>query len=285
MAGEWAIDIGKKVLNGASGTIPKAYLYIRDITDLIDYKEADSNKAQYASALNDAMKIITDLRKDIDGKKIKVLETKGLAGRTGQKTANNGYFKVEVQYNPSSIVMMTEAGKTQRTMGGDMGGANGNQIMQVINPVATTMSFQLILDDVNVFDAFGSSGVNLSVGGAAAMIQASKHEGDYSVQPFVDGLLSLLLLSETRQVIFAWDNMVFRGELTSVSARYTMFNKYGNPVRAVCDLRIRQGDEYAGDEVVWGKAFDTAFGDNPLKDETIGEEDQSFLDQFLNLNL
>lgn len=147
-----------------------------------------------------------------------------------------------------------------------MGAEGANQIVQVIQPVATTMSFQLIFDKVNPQDAFMLQNMNVTAGNAvsaAADIYTKAKGRAYSVQSQVDGIMSLLTQSEARQVIFYWANMCFRGELVSVNSRYTMFNKDGDPIRGVVDIAIRQGDEaaFGYDENYWNRAFDKAFGE------------------------
>ena len=76
----------------------------------------------------------------------------------------------------------------------------------------------------------------------------------------MEGILSLLTMDATRQVIFYWAKMSFRGELTGVQARYTMFNKSGDPIRAVVSLSIRQGEqEMLYDSGYWEKAYENLF--------------------------
>ena len=109
------------------------------------------------------------------------------------------------------------------------------------------------------------------------------------MQKQIDGLMALLTQDATRQVIFFWARMCFRGELTSVSTRYTMFNKDGNPIRGVVELSIRQGNEkeFAYDETYWDKAFTKAFGDAGENLES-GMKDKftrAANNNFLNLNL
>ena len=275
-----AVDsVGKAVkdpLDSASGNIPKACLYVREISDETRLKsEAESLKA----AVADAWSIISDLKRGGEGDAV-----------------SNHYRKLTVQYNPASISFRTTAGKSVRPMGGDAGGANANQIVQVINPVATEMSCQIILDDMNVFDAFLADGIVLSTGGALSAAKAignsaledeSNQEAikGYSVQAAAEALLSILLLSETRQVLFTWGSMYFRGELTNTNVRFTMFNPQGNPIRAEVNLTIRQGDEFDADERYWTDAFDKVFSADVSSDLETDREEASWYEQILNLKL
>ncbi len=258
-------------LNYVSGNIPKACLYVRDITE--KSLGTEQNQAQsLIEAVREGWEVIKSLQD----------------GGTGNLSANH-YRKLEVQYNPSSLTLKTAAGKSVRPMGGDMGGANANQIVQVINPVATELCCEIIIDDMNVFDAFAADGVNvLTAGGISSMTQAIKKRKDeksYSVQDAAEALLALVLTTETRQVIFAWSTMFFRGEVTNTNVRFTMFNKRGNPIRAVIELTIRQGDEFEADEKLWEKAFDKAFGDDHSEDMMNESEEANWYEQILNIRL
>lgn len=180
--------------------------------------------------------------------------------------ANSGYLALEVQYNPNTIYLETQAGKQVQYSGGSLGNGSNNQIMQIVQPVATTMSFQLVFDDMNPQDAFMLENLAPTAGNLISGVSdaVKKKKGGYSVQTQLDGLMSLLTQDVTRQVIFYWARMCFRGELISVNNRYTMFNKDGNPIRGVAELSIRQGNEeqYKYDERYWEEAFDRAFEDS-----------------------
>ena len=54
--------------------------------------------------------------------------------------------------------------------------------------------------------------------------------------------MSLVMQEAGRQVVFAWGDMSFGGELESVSASYTMFRGNGAPIRANASLSIRQAE-------------------------------------------
>ncbi len=214
---------------------------------------------------------------------------RSLTGKAGTM-AGSGYLALEVQYNPSSIHMDTQAGKQVQYSGGDLGNGSANQITQIIQPVSTTMGFQLVFDDMNPQDAFllentAPTAGNLISGAADA---ARKVKGAYSVQAQMDGLMSLLTLNVTRQVVFYWAKMCFRGELVSVNSRYTMFNKDGNPIRGVADLAICQGgEEFGYEETYWEEAFTRAFGDS-LEDKVtgkVGKAAKAMQNHLLNIHL
>jgi len=84
----------------------------------------------------------------------------------------------------------------------------------------------------------------------------------HSIKAQVEGLIAMLLHEKTRRVVFFWSQMFFHGEVESVDATYTMFNKLGDPIKANVNLTIRQaasGDEYKSDEEYWDKAYKQVF--------------------------
>lgn len=178
------------------------------------------------------------------------------AGETAKVTG--GYNMIEVQYNPKSLSLRTTGGPNV-TISAGMGNAAENQITQTNLEVETLLRCELVFTDVKIMDAFmmeGKTSLNLQTG-----VEIAKGLGKHSVQRQVDGFLSLLAQCYTRQVIFAWGQTVFRGELTSVSANYKMFNRKGNPIMATVGITIRQGSEvqYGYDEGYWRKMFEKVF--------------------------
>lgn len=175
--------------------------------------------------------------------------------------AQNGYLAMEVQYNPSSLSFDTEAGMQVRPMGGNAGAGANQQLMRDNAPAATTLRVQLIFDDVNPADAFTLQNNALFTPTVGNVINSIGNLAKtHSVQAQIDGIMSLLTLAQTRQVIFAWSKLCFRGELFNVSSRYTMFNKHGNPVRGVVEMSIRQQSNISSaDDQYWDEAFEMTF--------------------------
>lgn len=240
-----------------TGNIPKAILCVRDMMG--DDSVEDDAKA--AARLQEKLLEETrDALKRGTGDRTLASQTFGSLIEGG-KMGGSGYLAMEVQYNPSSIHMETRAGVVDYS-GGNLGGQSINQLAQDDQPVATIMSFQLIFDDMNPSDAFVLENLApTTVGNTVSLVGSGvkkKIDGGYSVQKQVDGLIALLTQTETRHVIFFWAKMCFRGILTDVNTRYTMFNKDGNPIRGVVELSIRQDaeDEFGH----WDKAFTKAFG-------------------------
>lgn len=256
-------SIAENLVNSLSGNVPKAILCVRNIKTLEQITSRDGAEERLRKK-RDNMKDTLDAAKDLQDAFMKATED-ALSGTVSSKTRKNllgqdqAYLAMEVQYNPSSIQMQTATGSQLDYSGGSMGNMANNMIIQNIVPTSTTMNVQLIFDEVNMYDAFMVNNVNSPVG---AIAQAAKYavEKEHSVQHQIEGILSLLTMDVTRQVVFYWSKMCFRGELTAVQANYTMFNKSGNPIRGVVNLSIRQGEQAElFESSYWGKAYENLF--------------------------
>ena len=256
-------SIVENLANSAMGTVPKAILCVRNVDHLKKIMSSDSSAESLAKA-KDNMSNTLNVSEALDSALMDrtrgaLSGTLSSADKNALMGAGKEYLALEVQYNPSSIHMQTVTGSQLDYCGGSMGNKANNMIVQNTVPTSTTMTVQLIFDDVNMFDAFMVNNINSPVGATA---QAVKYfvSGKHTVQPQVEGILSLLTMDATRQVIFYWAKMSFRGELTGVQARYTMFNKSGDPIRAVVSLSIRQGEqEMLYDSGYWEKAYENLF--------------------------
>lgn len=197
------------------------------------------------------------------GKVTKQMDIKADASKAKMTSAQinaamlaKGFIPVQVQYNPSSITMNSVGGniKNFETMGNE----KLNSMTSTDKQTSTYLSVDLIYEDINVADAFGSQSLDTK-----AFKEDDEFSDVYSVKKPVEGLLSLMMEKETRQVIFVWNNMFFHGVMTSVSVNFTMFNKIGMPIKAKVSLQIQQSntdESFASDRQYWDSAFDTAFG-------------------------
>lgn len=205
------------------------------------------------------------------GKVTKQMDIKADASKAKMTSAQinaamlaKGFIPVQVQYNPSSITMNSVGGniKNFETMGNE----KLNSMTSTDKQTSTYLSVDLIYEDINVADAFGSQSLDTKGpewGDKKAFKEDDEFSDVYSVKKPVEGLLSLMMEKETRQVIFVWNNMFFHGVMTSVSVNFTMFNKIGMPIKAKVSLQIQQSntdESFASDRQYWDSAFDTAFG-------------------------
>ena len=166
------------------------------------------------------------------------------------------YHILQVKYNPTRISFSSRAGSFIYP---GPGGQATNDIAQVIVPTETYMSFEILFDaenhqDAFMFDKFTNLSAGALVSDVAGIVKNVK-DGGYSVKKEVEAMIGMLTQSETRHVIFYWSDMRFEGDVTALSAKYTMFNPSGNPIRAVVSLTIQEAEE-SGDTSYWDTAFD-----------------------------
>lgn len=185
------------------------------------------------------------------------------------------YNKVGVQYNPKTLTI-TGLGGISRSYGQGFGAGAENQITQIDNKTSITLSCELVFTNVNVSDAFMTEDLmNLNIESAASNVMniADRAMGKSpSVQPMVDGFISVVTTNYTRWIIFAWGSTVFRGELTRVDCNYKMFNKRGDPIIATVNISIRQGfDENKTLEDHWRTQFEAVFKGKDPAQEIAGE--------------
>lgn len=282
----------QNALSSLTGNVPKAILCVRK-PPVTGSSTTMKQVAEDTASLQKSLLKSTEeqLNGLTAGNKI-ASQTFGSLTGTGGALAGSNYLALEVQYNPSSIYMDTQAGSQVQYSGGALGNGSNNQIIQSTQPASTTMSFQLIFDDMNPSDAFMLENTAPTVGNAVSGVSSLAKKaggGGYSVQAQMDGLIALLASDVTRQVIFFWAKMCFRGEVVSASSRYTMFNKDGNPIRGVVDLSIRQGDgpDFEYETLYWDQAFTNIFGDAMTDMASGGTSTFSKLtnNNILNLNL
>lgn len=183
------------------------------------------------------------------------------------------YIPVKIQFNPSSISFSGRGGRIRRE---SVGGFGENQFQQFDSPVETVLGMQLILDDTNNKDAFMMDAELpllseiTSVGGLVQRMEqgvSALRGKEYSVQDATELFVAAMTQYYTRMVGFAWNKMIFWGELVGVSVQYTMFNKTGAPIRATVDLEIRQDKAVTGQkayatEEQWETTFNNLFKEN-----------------------
>ena len=171
------------------------------------------------------------------------------------------FVKFRVQYNPATIRLYSVNGKVQSRKD-----ESGIDKLDVYNfSGKSKLSFDLIFDDCDNMNAFGLNEIaNANVTtGINKGLSALQHGGlNYSVRKKMDAIMSLLSSSATQQVVFFWANMAFRGTITDVGNKFTMFNPAGNPIRGEMHLEITQdkkSTELAYDESYWDNSFEKCF--------------------------
>ena len=259
------MDILKDAASSITGSINKAMLFV---------KKNNTSNGISNSELRDKL-----LRGGLKSNPAKTL--KEATSRAGSSKPD-GYHVLQVKYNPSSIKYKSRSSNFAQSGPGGMG---VNQITQSASPSETTMTVELVFDDVNIQDAFMWEKFGLTAGGAVssvAGIAKQINKDGYSVQAQVEGLIALITQSEARSVVFYWSEMAFAGVVASVDATYTMFNPQGHPIRANVTLHIFQAGEEAVNKEMqyWNKAFNKLFGNYKMDNDV---DDSRILDQIGNL--
>ncbi len=288
----------ENVARSINGNVQKAVLFVRNPESGLYAGDSSGPKAGENTELTTgeigAIEDIDTLHKKLMEKADQALKKKKTLGfdDMGSYAKDNKYIALQVQYNPASIRFDTTAGRQM-----DYGGNGGNTtLQQFIAPASTTLSCELLFDDVNNMDAFMLSDSpitgSLSPGqlyqfGKSVVSNLTNQE--YSIQDQIEGLVSLMAVPEAKQVIFFWGNMSFRGEMVQVNAAYTMFNKKGAPIRGKVGISIRQGDsdkadekEYKYDKSYWDNAFKKMFSEDRGKTSAFTKATNNNL---LNLNI
>jgi hypothetical protein len=175
---------------------------------------------------------------------------------------NDNFLKFTVQYNPASIKIYTVNGKMQEknTQAGTQ-----SKLQKMDYKGKTKMSFDLVFDDCDNMNAFMVNDVvNLNATSAINKGMSLLQNGGntHSVRKRMDALMSLFANPATQQVIFFWAKMVFRGTVTDIGTRYTMFNPQGNPIRGEMHIELTQDKSIKKmhiDDTYWDNSFKECF--------------------------
>lgn len=201
---------------------------------------------QEAEALKDKAKTAVNVAKS-------ALDSVGLNAAAGSPEYAD-YFKLQVQYNPSSVSIN---GRNGTVFGRAVTDATDGVMNQVEYNMKTYFHVDLIFDDTNNNDAFTTVETPTTIEGAANTIKSvamMANNTEFSVRPYVEGLLGALFDPCAKQVVFVWGKQAFKGELTEIRPTYTMFNKNGEPIRAKVSITILQ-DGGNNDSAYWKKAY------------------------------
>lgn len=265
-------QIGTDALNSLIGKTEGAYLVIDDMRELCDAPPPQTGGTGAAGALSAA----TDAAKKGAAA---ALSGNAAASDAGQKKSR--YFKV--QFNPSELQLNAS---TAYESVQDAQAKNKDRPTTTEAPAkpSITLSVNLLFDAFNYADALMgekyTSGLSATTVTSAVSggLMAKGHK--FTVQDKVEGILAALRGSYTRNVSFHWADFAFTGQLTAVSAQYTMFSTSGRPIRAQVSLRIFQelDPEKVSD---WYASFSEAFGTNGLNLTNVGQK----MGNLLNVNL
>ena len=292
----------KGMLTEGGGEKAVLYIYLVDLFDDVDDSELQKEEIRDFKKLEKALEKrmkqklgIGDTLKE-GGKSFLggVKDTFGAGVKSADKVAeldkeHPNFVKFAVQYNPATIRVITQSGRQERKIK-DTGGVDDSLRGYKVGSGKTKLSFDLIFDDCDNMNAFLLNDVvNTNLTGLANKgLNTLTHKGNtYSVRKRMDAIMSLLSTTATQHVIFFWSKMYFRGQVTDVSNRFTMFNPKGNPIRGEMHLEITQDanqvKQFDYDEHYWNNAFDECFKDtSKMKDGFAGNHSVSAKQQVLD---
>jgi len=186
-------------------------------------------------------------------------------GQLSGKIKDRGYKAFEVQFNPVEIGFNVQAQLPDSKENGNVGA----DVYIVSKSVKNVMTLPLIFDVSDTTSAFIWSKRDALVNGSLTdKIKASSVAeavtdtlGSNGIQKQIDGLLSLISNSVTRNVVFIWGDMSISGMITGEEIKYEMFDTMGNPVRGRVTLSITvyHGIEDSDNAKYMNKAFDRLF--------------------------
>ncbi len=187
--------------------------------------------------------------------------TAASSAQTGSIIKDKGYKAFEVQFNPVELSFDVQAQFTDKGQNGQV----DKDVYIVSKSVKNVMTLPLIFDASQTTSAFIWDKRNaLANGSLTQKLKASsvaEAVSCRSVQKQIDGLLSLINNSVTRNVVFIWGEMTISGMITGEEIKYVMFDTMGNPIRGVVTLSITvfHGIEDSENAKYMDKAFDRLF--------------------------
>lgn len=155
-----------------------------------------------------------------------------LDGKDGMKlkvSALLGSAAVPCEFNPESFTIERSVNYVQHQIPG-----SDRPVLQYVGGSAETMRFSLL------FDTYSSGIVSEQAETAASAIAPDAAKED--VRMYTEPLMKLTTINSDTHipslVEFAWGTISFKGYIQSMSQRFTMFNMFGKPVRAIVDVAL-----------------------------------------------
>ncbi|MCI5667493.1 MAG: hypothetical protein MR291_01830 [Oscillospiraceae bacterium] len=158
--------------------------------------------------------------------KFKVLDG---ANKLLNMTAVVGNIGIPCVFNPSEFTVQRNVNYAKHNIPG-----RDRPVLQFVSGESEVMSLSL------VFDTYSAG-----VGSMQPLVIASTAAPDAAkmdVRTFTDPLMKLSEVnSDTHApslIEFVWGSISFKGYIETISQRFTMFNMFGKPVRAVVDMTL-----------------------------------------------
>lgn len=162
------------------------------------------NKGRRRSAGKALLAVVKD-RKEQETTDILINAAAALKN-SGTGIMSEGIELFEVQYNPAAFFVKAESTRREYQNGTDKNAAES--LSQSVFPGEQSFSLELFLEGAET-------------------------------QKTVLGFLGMLASEKKRQVLFAWGDFCFPGRVESMTGRCTMFDLFGNPIRAKVNMTLR----------------------------------------------
>lgn len=243
------MSVMNQLAASVTGNIEQAYLVI------YDYRKTCAGGAGGKKGQALAMKFF---RKKDALARAAAAEDKPVVPGAEPPTPSGTVQKIfKVQFNPSQLTI-----NASNISVGKSDAQGGQSVQDTVTKAKLTMTTALYFDEMNVYDSFmwDKFTGGLTAQGAkniATAVMSAKGK-TWTVQDEVEGLISALRNPLTRNIAFRWTDFVFSGQLSNVSAQYTMFSTSGKPVRAKVTLKIchEMDDSYLAP---WYNDYNKAF--------------------------
>lgn len=139
------------------------------------------------------------------------------------------FGEVTCHFNPESFSIQRQVNYAQHAIPGV-----DRPVLQYISGGAEVLSFSVLFDTYSAGVDSGSTSVIKST----ALPDPVKDD----VREYTKPLMKLTTVNEDlhtpNPVEFVWGSISFKGYIQSINQRFTMFNMFGTPVRAVVDLTL-----------------------------------------------
>lgn len=252
------MSIGSDLLSSVTGNTDKACLVVHDVREQAKQIELEWNNAGNYGQLGGSIGPATQRQNEYQNTLAKTMQAlqgdTNLASTMSSKTGQDKTFFV--QFNPSSLQLYSA---NQPDIRASVNNTNSDQntVSDAVTAPRVDLTVSLIFDKMNIYDAFMFDKFNTGASATTVTNIVTLAKGStFTVQPYVEGLISALRNPYTQTMTFQWADFSFTGRLRQLQANYTMFSVSGRPIRAVIQLRLRQ-DQNTAELQKWKTQFET----------------------------
>ena len=249
------LDTAKTIGQNLTGNLDTAILVVDDYRNFCN--EIEQNSLSLTNNLLSSIQQATDTMNSIRQAANNALSS-GVLPDDVATFKEPKYFKV--QFNPSEL-QIDSALEPEVKQDAQSSDQSRRVIADSVLKPSSVLSVNLYFDEMNKADAFRSTYLNPNLNAADLVtnVISLATSGQRSVQPQVEALLGAICNNYTRYITFCWTDFYFTGQLTHISAQYTMFSTSGTPIRATVSMRIQQELDPVN-LTGWYKDLDSAFG-------------------------